>query len=248
MNNATWLEFEECLNNAGNIEFWWRDDDVRAKKTNLFDLGYWKYTYRLEKIMSLLKKYNIPSIFGVVPHNFYEYGNKLIKLLKKYNVFISVHGIKHINNSKNSNMPLSEFPDGCDIEENLKIILENQKKFKAIFEDKLLPVFIPPYNHMCAELKNSLLEAGFTAVSTSNSFHSEHCKYNVDFDFINWQELRLKDDDLILKEIINLINSGIKVIGINSHHPRIKGKGFKFFNKFFKTTKKFNNVKWIIPF
>ncbi|MDR1169066.1 MAG: hypothetical protein LBK53_09310 [Heliobacteriaceae bacterium] len=244
--SCIWAEFEECLKTAGNIAFWWRDDDVSAREPKFIDLPYLKYKYRLGKMLSLLSKYNIPSVFAVIPKDFSRWGTTLAGILKKYNVYIALHGINHVNNSADNTV--TEFPDDCNVEAAVKIILEHQKDFSDIFGNNLLPVFVPPFNNICEQLESELLKRGFTAVSKSNMGLVKHDAHNIDIDFVNWRTRALKDEEAILKEIITLIRRGVKVIGLNAHHSRVRQYGFKFFNKLFATVEKFNNVEWIMPF
>ncbi len=35
---SKWIEFENCLKSTDEVFFWWRDDDVKAKKPKLINL------------------------------------------------------------------------------------------------------------------------------------------------------------------------------------------------------------------
>ncbi len=239
-----WKNFENSLKNAENLAFWWRDDDVRVKTTP-FKLGYLKYKFKTKGLMKLLYKYAIPAIWAIVPNNYEKYGKFFTKNIIKYNQFATIHGIYHVNNSQN--LQKSEFPECCNIEENYNTIIQNYNSFKILFNNNLLPVFVAPYNNMCEELKEKLVEYGLI-ISELNRNQKNHSNYNVDYDFVNWETYKLKNYNLILKELIELINSGMNVIGLNSHHPILTNDNIKFYEKLFQTISKYHNVKWINPF
>ena len=242
-----WMEFENCLKNTEEVFFWWRDDDVKARKPKLINLTCLRYQSRLIKMLKLLEKYNISGIFAVIPDNFFKWGHPLIKILKKHNVYISLHGIYHINNS-NDNGVSNEFPDGCNVVELTRIISDYQHQFSEIFGNRLLPVFTPPYNNISAKLEESLLAVGFRCISKRNTINTAHNNYNVDIDITDWQTARMRSEDAILDELIQLINSGVHYIGINGHYNCVRKKGFQFLDKFFKLTTQQKNIKWVMPF
>ncbi len=238
------MELEKCLKTAGNISFWWRDDDVCAPKKKLITLTNIRYERRLERTLKLLAKYNIPGIFAVIPKNFLEHKGGQFELIQKYNTFIALHGTEHVNKSKTG--PKSEFPDDCDVQKTLREILENKTKFEEVFKDRLLPMFVPPFNSICALLKQQLLGNGFAAVSVINA--GTHEPYNVDIDFMDWNARKLRPEREILAQIINLIKNGQTTIGFNNHHHAINMCSFKFLEKLVRTLSGFDNVKWVLPF
>lgn len=239
-----WQKFEETLKNAGNIEFWWRDDDIMVEK-RAYKLHYLKYKFKVKSLMKLYATYKIPAIWAIVPHNYEKYGQYFTKNILKYEQFATIHGIYHMN--KATTPPSTEFPETCNLEENFQTITQYYNSFKPLFKDNLLPVFVPPFNNMNTNLKERLIKYGLI-ISEYNFNQNNHSNYNVDYDFANWETHKLKAENLILKELTELITSGIKTLGLNSHHTIIDKENYKFYEKLFKTISKCNNVKWVNPF
>lgn len=241
---SKWTEFENALKNAGEVSFWWRDDDIRAQK-DTFKWKYIKYKFKTLYMMRLLAKYKISAIWAIVPKNYKNYGKIFTENIFKYNHYAVVHGILHQNNA--TPPACSEFPETCDIEKSFEMIMQYYNYFKTIFKNRLLPVFVPPYNNMCQAIKDKLINENII-ISESNFYKEEHSSYNIDYDFVNWQMFKLKKENVILDELIQLLNSETKLIGLNAHHTILKYKNFRFYDKLFKTISKCKNANWIIPF
>lgn len=234
-----WSGLEDALRNNSQAKFWWRDDDVGL--TNSSCLIGLKRTWRLNKILALLSKYSIPGVYAVIPKKFISKGKVSIRILKRYGAYVAVHGITHTNYSEGNG---SEFPDGCDIEANAKTIIDYYNEFSKIFGNRLLPVFVPPWNNICKELEDRLLDYEF---STSKLNKAEsHNALNVDIDFINWTTHKLREEKEILKEIISLLGRRAKSIGFNNHFRYNDKETFKFFDKLFNTMQRCN-CEWFIP-
>lgn len=243
INKKIWAEFNQVLAEAGEVKFWWRDDDVRASKPK-FCKSNFKFDSRLKNTLSLLQKYHISGVFAVIPDKFPENGAEQISLLKKYNACVAIHGLKHINLAQSG--AKNEFPDGQDNQESLEKILNYKIIFEKIFGNVFLPVFIPPYNSINADLEQKLLDNGFRFVSKRN-LEDDSQPYHVDIDFMNWQTYKMRREQDIITEIILLIKKGQMVIGFNNHHRCINIFNRLFFRKLFKTIAKHNNLQWIMP-
>ncbi len=100
---------------------------------------------------------------------------------------------------------------------------------------------------MSAELKEKLINYSLI-ISELNQNQKKHSYYNVDYDFVNLETYKLKNENLILKELIDLINLGINVVGLTSLHPILTKDNIKFYEKLFQIISKYPNVKWINPF
>jgi peptidoglycan/xylan/chitin deacetylase (PgdA/CDA1 family) len=239
--------FEHYLKSAKHVSFWWRDDDVGGDRRIDF-LSRWKHERRLENVLSLLTRYNIPSVFAVIPNHFFYPFNTQIKLLKKHKAYVALHGITHHNNSSNVECK-SEFPDGCDIEPLVSKILVYQAQCRKVFGERSLPVFVPPYNRICLALENKLLESGFLAVSKSNSDGVVDVN-NSDIDLVDWRKNDIKNEEDILNDIASAIerfDGNACSIGILNHHMRVSTKGLVVLERILKLLTNLRNVAWMIP-
>jgi hypothetical protein len=230
--------FEECLARHPGVAFWWRDDDVGVGSRR-HPIANWIANRRLKKMLTLAQQYGIYSIFAAIPYKFSSRGKKQINLIKKYNANVALHGIQHKNNSCGSGA--SEFPDGLNVAENLTTILEYKKEFLNIFQDRFMPIFVPPWNTLSKDIEVVLLRNGLY-ISRSNDFHSiEYDAYNIDVDMIDWYTRGLRDEETILQEIIALVESGRKSIGLMGHHKVANGRAFLFFDNLFEIIARHRN-------
>ncbi|MBP5343764.1 MAG: polysaccharide deacetylase family protein [Alphaproteobacteria bacterium] len=251
MSEDYFKKLELTLNNFETpINMWWRDDDVRAKCIPFYkykeQIEYRRYKQKLQTILELLNKYQIPPIFAVIPENYLEKGQSLTELLKANKAFVMLHGLKHVRNML-VGLPPSEFPDYRQ-EDYLKI-MEFYKSFKQIFGEQLLNAFCPPYNNINEVLAEKLNEAGLI-ISSSNESQEISSIYNVDYDFCDWTIHKPKAKEKIVNELCALLKSGRKSIGINSHHLRLSAEDgdFAFFDRIFSIISKSEKVHWINPF
>ena len=244
------LEFENFLNNRdGKIAFWWRDDDIRAKKFKLNKIfSYHKYKNKVKTLVKLFDKYQIPAVFAIVPQNYMEQGEWFTKLFQKYQTKVILHGLVHRNFA-----PLgeeqNEFPNPQNADADFAKILAYYQKFQKKFGPLLLPVFCPPYNNINSALEEKLLHAGL-AVSKSNFYADKPLEQHVDYDFCDWSVAKVKPHGVVLQELEDLIKSGRKIIGINGHHACLSHKrnDFAFFDDLFAVLQKSGKISWFNPF
>jgi peptidoglycan/xylan/chitin deacetylase (PgdA/CDA1 family) len=244
----TWIKFEACLKARPGTAFWWRDDDVGVGRR--IDLpGRWMRERRLEKMLALLARFAIPSVFAVIPKNFRRWGKKQAELLRKYGAYVAMHGIGHLNYSESGSSP-SEFPGGCDVGSAANVVLDCKKELADIFGDMFVAVFVPPWNNICRRFEERLPSLGFAAVSKCNTDAAEHDHRNVDIDFIDWGTRDLREEREILEDIMALMNNeDIKVIGLMNHHCLTGKRGLRFFERLFSvtTSHEHSNARWIVP-
>lgn len=111
-----------------------------------------------------------------------------------------------------------------------------------IFHDRFLQIFVPPWNNMSENLENILVSSGLN-ISKGNSEYSEYNDNNTDIDVINWNEKKMRNEEEILNDIISLITTGRKSIGIMGHHRVADRRAFMFFNRILGIIAKHQNNK-----
>ncbi|MDR2123975.1 MAG: hypothetical protein LBP38_03200 [Desulfovibrio sp.] len=245
-NDDMWEEFMACFQNRPPISFWWRDDDVGGEGRNF--LRRLLNEQRLGMMLALLAKYDIPAVFAITPYNLLPRGAGQVALLKKYSAYLAVHGISHKNNAGSDVSP-SEFPDGCDVEASASAVLKHIRELADIFGDRLLPVFVPPWNNMDERLKEKLPACGITVVSAfNNAGTAGRSVWNADIDLIDWKIRNLRDPRDILRDIVRLLgNEEVRSIGMMNHYKLLGAKGAAFFDKLFCRTKQCPSVTWTLP-
>ena len=135
-------------------------------------------------MLKLFSRYDVPAVCAVIPKDFLRLGRKSASLIKKHAVYVALHGIEHVDNSSSA-QPKNEFPEGTDTENTVGTITKYYQDFADVFGTRLIPVFVPPFNASNRALDDSLLSAGFVAVSKANQPGAPRHSHHVDIDFIN---------------------------------------------------------------
>ena len=190
------------INSDRKVLFWWRDDDISD------------VTEGLTNILMISEIYKIPIYISVIPERI---SDDAISLINEYsNISVLQHGYSHNNYAKEGE-PLSEFGLDRDIKLQLDEIKLGFEKLRNSFNDKFLPIFVPPWNHIASPIINELSELGFRGVSCLGNNLSEYPNLfnnNVKIDIHSWQTKSeteyksfCKEYSLIIKEISDLITN-----------------------------------------
>ena len=228
-----WAYFQEILldfSHSGQpISFWWREDDVACDSKNLVI------------ILDLLLKYKIPVLCGVIPNLL---TNDVIQILKSHpNSIVCQHGLNHQNNYT------IDYKCEFDSADSLGALIAGRTMLKDMFQNKFLPVYIPPWNNISKSFKGILLDNGYVAVSGYNYSAMNKRPYNVDVDLIDWNKSEsFSDDSFVMKLLLQCFSRKDFNVGIVNHHRTIGIEGIKFIEKLLSETHKYSNISWKIPF
>jgi predicted glycosyltransferase len=130
------------------LRFWWRDDDATEA------------TPALERLLRLRGDFGVPLALAVIPG---RAGAALAgRLAREPDVTVLVHGLDHQNRAP-ANGKKSEFPAGGDA--TRAALAQALARITTLFGLQALPVFVPPWNRMAAEVANDLVAAGYAGWS-----------------------------------------------------------------------------------
>ncbi len=158
--------------------FWWRDDDAAES------------TEALKHLVALSNRQDTPVSLAVIPA-------ALKASLKEQiggnsNVSVSLHGWAHINhapdsekkqelgNHRTTDVVINELKQGFDI-------LQNN------FDQQFVPVLVPPWNRIGAEIVSALPQIGLLGLSTYSARTSPEAvdgiwQINTHADIVNWKQ------------------------------------------------------------
>lgn len=221
---------ENCLAHNPGVSFWWRDDDVSADVWR-HPIDSQRHFQKLQKMLFLVQKYSIEAVFSVIPNNFIKRGARQIRALKRAEVYVALHGIKHHNNG-GSGIP-TEFTEQCDMQSVAETLKNYKENFAALFGMQFIPIFVPPWNTLPPAFEDILLSSGFTAISTMNLSCQKYSDINVDIDINDWKRHAIRDEVPILQDIIGLIKQGRKSIGLMGHHKLLDDRAVEFIDRLF---------------
>lgn len=152
---AAWAELTVELDlwaaEGRQAHFWWRDDDAA------------KPTPALERLLELQTGMGTPLALAVIPA--LAEAELAERLTSRPNVAALQHGYTHHNHAP-AGEKKSEFPATRPLQARLADIRQGQEILAAKFAPQSrLPVFVPPWNRMAADMLPGLAELGFSAVS-----------------------------------------------------------------------------------
>lgn len=148
-----WTPLEKELSSwrsAGlRLPFWWRDDDAAED------------TRALRKLQKLSATVGVPVHLAVIPARAEP---SLVRALERDATLIPVvHGWQHKNHNA-AGRKKSEFDaERAGVAQELETAMAT---CRTLFGDKLLPMFVPPWNNFADAHLGHLSAAGYTMLST----------------------------------------------------------------------------------
>lgn len=181
---------------AGGLElpFWWRDDDAIAP------------TEALDQLASLSTATEVPVHLAIIPKDATE---ALAQDLATCFVPV-VHGWSHVSHTPEG-VKNAEFGVGRPASAALADASQGLARLRALFGDKLAPMFVPPWNRIAPDVVAGLAEAGFDAVSTYNPRKTalaapDVAQINTHIDPIFWRGHRgLVDVETLMSQVVTLL-------------------------------------------
>lgn len=228
-----WTVFQEKLSRYARsgqpIHLWWREDDVS------YDCD------KLHIVLDILSKYQIPVLCGAIPKLITQ---DMIQLLRGFpGAVVCQHGMFHKNNY------IQDYKCEFDTADSLDLLIEGRDFLAKTFPNQFMPIYIPPWDNISKTFKNTLLDNGWTAVSTHNYPLHQKRAYNSDIDLIDWvRSEEFGGEDFVIKQILQCFDNNDFNIGIVNHHRTIGLTGIEFIKKLLAEFNKYNNIVWELPF
>jgi predicted glycosyltransferase len=133
------------------VRFWWRDDDAVAD------------TPALERLLALAGRYDAGIGLAVIPRALQA--SLVSRLAHESSAFALVHGWSHANHAP-PDAKKAEFGAHRPLETMVEEAQHGLEVALGPLGEKLLPVFVPPWNRISGELIPRLPHLGFAGLST----------------------------------------------------------------------------------
>jgi predicted glycosyltransferase len=213
----SWAILDEALRRLADsgrtVRLWWRDDDAVT------------VTPELERLLALARRFDFPLGLAAVPAKaeraLFE------RLAREPRVRVLVHGLAHKNHAPPSEKK-AEFGPHRPIERLAEEAAEALRRARAVFDGCLLPVFVPPWNRIAAELVPMLPANGYRGLSGAGEASLADGlalrQVNTQVDPVDWQGGRgLRSREMILADVAGAIHDRIerdasRPIGLLTHH------------------------------
>ncbi len=148
-----WLDTElDRWQQAGLVaEFWWRDDDAVSPGVEL------------EQLLALSGKLGLPVSLAVIPAVLEP--ELALRLRGETRVSVLQHGYAHRNHAPEGALKL-EIGGTRPVSRLLDDLATGRERLAGCFEDRFVPVLVPPWNRIDTALLASLPGIGLGGIST----------------------------------------------------------------------------------
>lgn len=175
-----------------SIPIWWRDDDAVS------------VTPALDRLEALSKRTGVPVHLAIIPAHAEP---ALARHLDTRDHLIPlVHGWSH-ENHKPGRKKQAEFGDHRPVDLMADSCQDALRRMQALFRDRLVPLFVPPWNRISDDLLPRLPGLGYVAISTMKPREARLAapgleRINTHFDPINWKaEKVLQDPGVMIAQV-----------------------------------------------
>jgi hypothetical protein len=160
-----------------NVEFWWRDDDAAEPDAPL------------ERLLTLAARSGMPLAVAAIPARLSSDAAAMIRNCA--GAVVVQHGYAHANHA-GPDRPKSEYPETRGLAERARDMSDGRKTLAALFAERFLPVFVPPWNRMAEDGMILLSASGLIGLSRHKPRRSATLaggvrQSNVHVDIVDWQ-------------------------------------------------------------
>ncbi|MCJ2012990.1 glycosyltransferase [Methylobacterium sp. J-076] len=187
------------------VPLWWRDDDAVAA------------TPALDRLLSLAG--GRPILIAAIPAGVDPSLGR--RLAGEPGVSLAVHGLAHANHA-----PPGEKPAEFGPHRPLATLREDARTALALARghlpgDRLLPVFVPPWNRIAPDLAEALPALGYAGLSAAGGGPvAGLARADAALDVIDWRGTRsLRDPEALLSALADHAEGGSdRPLGLLTHH------------------------------
>lgn len=199
---------DELADQGRTIRFWWRDDDATAPSA------------ALDRLLALARRCRVPLAIAAIPAT--AEPALAQRLAEEPLATVLVHGLSHANWAPDGEKKAEFGPhrpiDSLIADASLALALA-----RPCLGARLLPVFVPPWNRVSAELVPALAALGYVGLSaggprTAREIAPSLIAVNIHLDPIDWRTRSLEPARLINRLRLRGRTGGDEPIGLLTHH------------------------------
>ena len=201
---------EKAAGAGRHIDFWWRDDDAeRASEA-------------LDRLLALARANNLPLALAIIPADVQK--ALADRVARAPQVAVLQHGWRHLRHNA-PDAKKAEFGDDRPLDAMLAEIDTGAARLSALFGDRLLPGFVPPWNRIGPHLAEKLVaDRGLILSTHAPGAPSLPGRLDTHCDIIAWHTTRsaIPADEafaLLADEVVRrLACASAGPIGLLTHH------------------------------
>ena len=215
------------------VTLWWRDDDAAEPSpalSRLLGLRPPGCPLGLAVIPAAAK----PSLASVLPDA----------------VDVLVHGFAHANHAASGDRK-SEYPAGRIAPEEMR---EGRERLEALLGERVLPVFVPPWNRMGEDAAAALPAAGYRVLSGYRGRPEGPLpRLDTHVDLVDWRgERRFAGADTVLGALAAALaarrdTSDPRPTGVLTHHMAHDAAAWGFLDALLAWGEDAPGVRWVRP-
>ncbi len=202
---------DDAAEAGSSIALWWRDDDAVAA------------TPALERLLALAAACDAPLMIAAIPAEAEPCLGR--RVAREGNVRLAVHGLAHLDHARAGDRP-AEFgahrPRAALVADAARGLALANRKFPP---DRLLSVFVPPWNRLAPDLASALPGLGYRGLSAAGDrFGGPQIaglvRADATLDPIDWRGTRsLRDPGALVDGLIcDVAGRPSRPIGLLTHH------------------------------
>ena len=238
-------ELDQWQKEGRHCPLWWRDDDLSTD------------TPALRTLADMAERNGVPVLVAVIP-------GRASASLAQDTAAMSLlsfcqHGLHHRNNEPEGNPP-SEFGTSRPLDAVAADLREGRDRMVALFGERFLPVFVPPWNRLRREGMAVLKELGMRGASMyegeTDGFDVVVPVVNTHMDILVWASsppIACRSTDELVGRLVTLLRSArataepVAPVGILTHHLPMNADSWTFMQRLFDATQAHSCVRWLSP-
>lgn len=246
MGHCNWTELlwelDRCASAGQQITLWLRDDDAIA------------VTDPLERLLELAGEWTVPVVLAVIPMP--AEPRLAVRLGDFNNVKVALHGFSHSNHApaEEKKQELGGHRPAASV---LNEIHSGLDRLVRLFGGQAVPMLVPPWNRIAAELIACLPQIGISYLSAFGPARSRQpapglVQVDCQLDIIDWRGTRGSHPHQVLADrLAGLVRERAAgppdPIGILSHHLVHDDAAWQFLQALFRLTARHEAVTWGWP-
>jgi hypothetical protein len=226
--------------------FWWRDDDLITA------------TPRLNSLHALADEFAVEVLVAVIPAQMSASLGRDCAAMPRL-VFCQ-HGYAHQNFAAKGE-PDSEFPLDRNLEEVKRELRRGRAALLQQFDGRLLPVFVPPWNHFPEAWLPALAALGLSAISQFYKRDVQHIagllRVDTHLDVVDWTTpsgFPAGREYMLIEQLVNELHlrrtepdPQDAPFGILTHHSAMELGAWQFMHRLLAITHEVPRVEWVSP-
>lgn len=233
-------ELDRCAEAGRRVTLWLRDDDAVA------------VTAALDRLLALAGQWDVPVVLAVIPMP--AAPELAVHLGKHARIKLAPHGFAHRNHapSGEKKQELGGHRPAATVLDEIRIGFD---RLKGLFPGQTVPMLVPPWNRVAADLLARLPELGLRYLSTFGQQMPHQpvpglTQVDCQLDIIDWRTRRSHSPEMLAGRLAALVRRrrcASAPIGILGHHLVHDEAAWTFLADLFRLTARHEAVTWGWP-